>query len=149
MGARQLGAEAFHTRGASQGSRTEGGGQHVRVLETNPHARLLGIRRLGIPKILKRLAEEKKPHVSMSSVSGIRLDYRCAHLPVSTRRGRRVDPRLRDLSGPARATPTMRSGRVGCGASWARPSPTPAFRVHSPPPTPLAAAWRLAMRLSL
>lgn len=148
MGARQLGAEAFHTQGASQGSRTEGGGgQHVRVLETNPHARLLGIRRLGIPKILKRLEEKKKPHVSMSSVSGIRLDYRCAHLPVSTRRGRGVDPSLRDLSGPARATPAMRSGRVGCGASWARPSPTPAFRV--PPLPALAAARRLATRLSL
>lgn len=26
VGARQLGAEAFHTQGASQGSRTEGGG---------------------------------------------------------------------------------------------------------------------------
>lgn len=105
----------------------------MRVLETNPHARLLGIRRLGIPKILKRLEEKKKPHVSMSSVSGIRLDYRCAHLPVSTRRGRGVDPSLRDLSGPARATPAMRSGRVGCGASWTRPSPTPAFRVPLPP----------------
>lgn len=46
VGARQQGAEAFHARGASQGSDTEGGGgrggagkrQHVRVFETNPQA---------------------------------------------------------------------------------------------------------------
>lgn len=48
VGARQRGAEAFHTRGAAQGSGTErgsGGGAREGIGDTNTHASLLGIPR--------------------------------------------------------------------------------------------------------